>query len=279
MFCWEAFLLIGKVIDQINIRLSRPSPYFYGNYNSWEKADQEAKRYNKGYDDALILKRVADATQMVREGKAAYERDSVCFFEESFRSELLSSFFYIISKRDKLKVLDFGGALGSTFFQNQSMFRRLTDNIDWNIVEQTQFVEYGNQYVPEISFYKTIEECYKSKKDIDCILLSSVLQYFDQSDKLLKRIFDKKIPYIIIDRQPFYNESEKNTIVLERVSGDIYDSVRPVTLLNEKKFISQVEGYGYKTLYDWNCSTGSLMYKCGAIYKRTCFKGVFFEMY
>ena len=58
-----------------------------------------------------------------------------------------------------LNVLDFGGSLGSTFFQNKKFFSELKDVL-WNIVEQPHFVKAGVENIQDdtIRVYTTIDE-------------------------------------------------------------------------------------------------------------------------
>ena len=123
--------------------------YYFGEYDSWELAEDEANKYGKGYEEDGILERVAEATRAVREGKAVYEQDSVLFYEEHYIFEFLSAIYFILAHEKDLILCDIGGALGSTFYRYKSKLPM--DRICWNIVEQKQFVDYGKKNIEDLS--------------------------------------------------------------------------------------------------------------------------------
>src|ERR1700710_2101728 len=87
-----------------------------GGYKNW----QDAGNSSYHYDDAEILEKVKQALIKVRNGEAVFERDSVLFSEIQYSWPLLSALLWIITiNKGKLKVADFGGSLGSTYFQNR----------------------------------------------------------------------------------------------------------------------------------------------------------------
>ena len=79
----------------------------------------------------------------VVDGRAAYERDSVLFEEVEYVWPLLASLMWVGARHlGSLNVLDFGGSLGSTYFQNR-IFLATLPSVRWNIVEQPRHVEVG----------------------------------------------------------------------------------------------------------------------------------------
>ena len=96
--------------------------YFYGNFLSYADALQAANKIlPDGYAANSILQRVADSIQKVRRGEAAFERDGVAFPREDYRFPLLAALMYVAARERRLTVLDFGGSLGSTYFQNRKL--------------------------------------------------------------------------------------------------------------------------------------------------------------
>jgi len=87
---------------------------FSGPYRTWS----DARAASTGYDEPAILARMTAATRTVAAGRAAYERDTVLFPEPAADPLLLAELTALASLRPAgLRVLDFGGALGSTWFQ------------------------------------------------------------------------------------------------------------------------------------------------------------------
>ncbi len=59
------------------------------------------------------------ATRKVVAGEAVYERDSVVFDHLEYAWPLLACLLQIAAERRSLRVIDFGGSLGSSWRQNR----------------------------------------------------------------------------------------------------------------------------------------------------------------
>ena len=73
-------------------------------------------------------------------GKVIFERDSVLFDKKENNYPLLANVMYALScfpRNECIDILDFGGSLGSSFFQNRD--RLLGYKYNWHIVEQVNF--------------------------------------------------------------------------------------------------------------------------------------------
>lgn len=196
---------------------------WFGNYASWQAAENDCD----GYDSAAITARVVEATRQVRDGKAAFERDSVLFFEEAFDTSLLNILGKIRanSSEKPLIVLDFGGALGSTYWQHRRVFD--TWNIKWIVVEQTHFVEIGKTEFEnqQLTFAFSIEEaCEKETPHI--VLFNSVLQYLETPYAFLEAVEKQNIPSLFIGRTPTF-DGENNQITQQIVPPNIYKASYP----------------------------------------------------
>ena len=205
---------------------------WYGNYSSWEVA----KRKCTGYDSIPILEQVKESTGRVQRGLAKYERDSVIFKEVQYSYPLLSGLLWIAAKnKGKLHVMDYGGALGSSYYQNKSFLDTLAD-VKWCIVEQTHFVQTGKEDFSKgkLQFYDSIESCIQSNQ-IDLVLLSSVLQYLESPYKLLEEIQSSKIENVIIDRTPYVMGPDRLTI--QKVNPQIYPARYPCWFFNKTRFL------------------------------------------
>lgn len=128
-----------------------------GNYSHW----QEAVAMSLGYDTDEIFQKVLSASRRVRDGDALWERDSVCFFHEEYNWPLLACLLFVASHNNNaLHVLDFGGALGSTYMQHRKALSGLKE-CSWNIVEQEHFVQCGKQefQTETLRFFESMEDC------------------------------------------------------------------------------------------------------------------------
>jgi putative methyltransferase (TIGR04325 family) len=207
---------------------------YRGNYQSW----QDAVAASEGYDADQILEKVRDALLKVKNGEAVYERDSVLFEEIQYSWPLLAALLWIASNSgNRLHLIDFGGSLGSSYFQNRRFLSHLSEK-SWNIVEQPTFVACGKQYFDDgvLAFHDTIYECCVVQA-CNTILLSSVLPYIERPYELLKKILTFNFKYIIIDRTPFLNNDGNERLTVQVVPPEIYSASYPAWFFNREKFL------------------------------------------
>ncbi|MGL5871922.1 MAG: TIGR04325 family methyltransferase [Xenococcaceae cyanobacterium] len=207
---------------------------FFGDYSSWE----EAVKDSTGYDSDLILNKVRDSMLKVKEGKAVYERDSVLFDRIEYSFPVLAGLLKIATANDgKLSVLDFGGSLGSSYYQCKEFLSDLKE-LKWSVVEQNKFVECGKEIFENenLKFYGDINNCLKNEKP-DAVLLSCVIQYLESPYSFIKNLLTLNFQYIIFDRTPFIN-LDRDLLTVQKVPPDIYSASYPAWFFNENKFLS-----------------------------------------
>ena len=198
----------------------------------------EAERISSGYDSQQILDRVLAATLKVKNGEAAYERDSVLFDEVHYAWPVAAGLMLAAAQDGgHLSVLDFGGSLGSSYFQNTQFLEGLQD-VRWSIVEQSHFMEAGRQFIQDekLRFYETIDECVKTEKP-NVVLLSSVLQYLEKPYEILESLSGATARLLVVDRTPFWS---KNTdgLMIQHVPPQIYSASYPMHILSEPAFLA-----------------------------------------
>ena len=223
-----------------------------GNYKIWK----EAQLASTGYDNNEILKKVRNSILKVKNNEIAYERDSVLFDKIQYSWPLLAGLLFASTKsKGKFGVLDFGGSLGSTYFQNKKFLDELP-NISWSIVEQNHFVDIGKKDFEDtrLKFFYEIEECIKEEQP-NILVLSSVLQYIEKPYKLLNDLLKYNFDFIIIDRTPF-NYLENDEIKLQTVSPKIYNASYPCWFFTETKFLKYFENNGYKIIETFDALDG-----------------------
>ena len=171
----------------------------------------------------------------------------MCFFHHEYRKSLVAALLYIADHmNDKLKVLDLGGALGSTYFQNHEVLELFSIKLVYNIVEQDIFVEYGRRHIPQISFYNSITSV---PRPLDMAIISASVNYTEDPYSYLESLLALNLPYFIVDRTMF-NIDDRARIVLENVPESIYRAIYPCWLLNKNKFMALFSSYGYHIVFD-----------------------------
>lgn len=237
-----------------------------GNYTSWE----EALRVSTGYDSKVVLNKVKDSLLKVKNGKAAYERDSVLFDKIQYSWPILAILMWIAAQsKGELNVIDYGGSLGSTYFQNKK-FLQAFPKVRWNIIEQNHFVDVGKKYFENniIKFFYDIESCLKQSSP-NTILISSVIQYLEKPYLLLKKVKAMTFEFILFDRTSFIIDG-RDRLTVQKVPPEIYSASYPCWFFDKKKFYTFFEE-DYELIADFNSLAGIMKI---AINQYGCDKGI-----
>ena len=206
---------------------------FEGCFETWEKASAQCT----GYDADDILAKVLEATLKVKNGEAAFERDSVLFDKVEYALPVLSGLMWAAARNGGvLNVLDFGGALGSSYFQNRNFLLTLP-SLKWNVVEQSHYVEAGQAYIQDdvVHFYKSIDACLVENMP-NVILLSSVLQYLEEPIEIIEKLATVGASVLIIDRTPFVM-GKQDMLMIQHVPTSIYQASYPMWAFSESNLM------------------------------------------
>ncbi len=212
-----------------------------GDYTSWA----EAKMDCEGYDKKEILDKVLKAVLKVKSGEAAYERDSVAFSDLEYSGYLLDALLESAAmQKGRLHVVDFGGSLGSTYFQYKSLLHDVKD-LRWAVVEQSHFVRAGSEHVADdsLSFYTDITEPLRIQEPM-VLLLCSVLGYLENPYEQLGKLLGNGFSVVLIDRTGFI-EGRNERLTKQTVPESIYKASYPMLFFNEAKFKSFIHNYNY----------------------------------
>ena len=207
-----------------------------GDYPSWSAAMADST----GYDAEIILEKTKAALLKVKNGEAVYERDSVLFDEIQYAWPLLAGLVWAAARSGgSLNVLDFGGALGSTYFQNRAFLAGLRE-VRWNIVEQARHVETGKRWFEDnrLKFYASMEDCLADTQP-QVILLSSVLQYLDKPFETLEQLLQSSCDHLIVDRTPFW-DGPTDRLCVQHTPADIYPASYPTWIFSIQHFRSEL---------------------------------------
>jgi putative methyltransferase (TIGR04325 family) len=228
-------------------RFARPTIGFTGAYESWT----DAEAASTGYDTEAILQRVAAATRKVVRGEAAYERDSVLFDRVEYSWPLLACLLQVALESGSLRVVDFGGSLGTTWRQNRSFLERLRIPISWRVVEQSHFVELGKAEFSDhvLHFDRTIAEAARDGADV--ILFASSLCYVPDPAEILRQAAATRVRFLLVDRLPVITGAS-DRIALQSVREPIYNASYPIRLFADERLCSNWLGQ-WRLVERWKC--------------------------
>ncbi len=247
---------------------ARLGVHFRGEFPDWQTAAAHAE----GYDSAQILERVRWATRKVVSGQAAGERDSVLFERTPYPFPVIALLLRAaIENGGRLSVLDFGGALGSSYHQCKDFLKEVSV-VHWNIVEQTHYVRVGQlEFESEtLLFHETVgaaSQIYPPQ----VVLASSVLQYMPDPVEVLKSFVSTKAEYIVIDRTPLALD-RRQVISTQLVPSSINASSYPLRLFNEEQLKAPL-----LTQYDEISSFAAVDGTLGYGRLKAVFKGFIFK--
>lgn len=219
----------------------KKNPYgWFGDYESWEALTS----VSGGYEAGTILDVTKTSLLKIKNGEAVYERDSVLFDKKQYPHSIISALLYAaIECGNQLNVLDFGGSLGSTYYQVKDLVPASVKT-QWSVVEQENYVKCGQELFEDESlrFHFNIKESMSCQK-ADILLLSSVVQYLEKPHDFLREIMDYDFKYIIVDRTSFIHGDRPDRLTLQIVPPQIYEARYPSWFLNEKQFLQHFQHY------------------------------------
>ena len=226
-----------------------PIKFRYG-YPNWDSA----VRASIGYSDEAIVDKVAQETVKMIVEKKGWVRDGVYFENVQYGFEVLSSLSLISQFMKTLKVLDFGGALGSTYFQNKDILYKFGVELNWTIVEQEHYVRYGKEtlhHLENLTFFSNLNDALEQPCDV--VIFSSVLCYLENPYQVIEQVVKSrnKPKSIIIDRTPV-NYSDVDTFAVQEVNGSIHRASLPIRDLSIERIMKALGGH-YEIVYDWDC--------------------------
>ena len=207
---------------------------YSGTYKTWT----DARKISSGYDSSEIIQKVVEGARKVRSGDVAYERDSFLFDKIQHSWPLLAGLLWVASRNgNRLSLTDFGGGLGSSYYQNRGFLDHL-EQLRWSIVEQEKFVEIGKKEFENkhVRFYGNIKDS-QEKEGANVILFSSVLQYLEKPYDLLEQVGRIGYEYVLVDRTPFI-PGNADRLCVQFVTPEIYKASYPSWFFGTEKFLA-----------------------------------------
>lgn len=219
---------------------------FTGDYASWA----EARRQARGYDDPAIFEKAVVAARAVRDGRAAFERDTVLFAEPAIHGPLLAGLLRAAALQGgRLHVVDFGGALGSAWWQHRAWLEGLAE-VTWEVIEQPHFVAAGRREFETgtLRFRDSLDAC-TAEPGRALLLLSSVLPYLENPHAAMNEFARRGFGHVLIDRTGFVPGSE-DRLTVQRVPPAIYDASYPCWFFAREKLLAPLTP-DYRLVAEW----------------------------
>lgn len=199
---------------------------------SWEEAQNQCS----GYNADAILEKIKSSTLKVKNGEAVFERDGIIYDNVYYSWPLLTQLLVAANQNNgELSLIDFGGSLGTTFFQNQFYLKQLK-KVQWSVVEQGNFVAVGQEVIAGngLDFFYTIDEAFNSKGNHQVLLLNCVLPYLTNPYELINYFLKFPFEYVFLE-STYYNNEIGDRICIQKVDPLAYNASYPCWLLDYDK--------------------------------------------
>ena len=237
--------LIPPAAINLLLRLGLAGNRFKHGYSSWEEAAASCN----GYDAKEISHQILESSRAVRDGFSAYERDGVLFNEIQHSWELLSALLGTPRKGPLLRVLDWGGSLGSTYRQNRDLLHAAGLEIQWTVLEQKHLAEIGSSEFsnPELSFISDATELLA--ENFDVVLFASSICYLESPEEAIHEALRLEASRIVFDRTP-HSKGTRDLIGVQRVGKRIYRAGYPIRSFSDGS-LGKIIGDGYSLVCEW----------------------------
>ncbi len=227
------------------LRLGFGGIKFKHGYSNWN----EALSHCSGYSAQTITDTVVRASRAVRDGKAAYERDGVLFDKIEYSWPLLAALLGTPRKGNLLRVLDWGGSLGSTYRQNQKFIAAAGIDVQWTVIEQVHFVDIGMKefQTQDLTFVANPDDL--RGQDFDVVLFASSICYLENPSEAIQQAVGFNPSRLIFDRTP-ESKSNRDLIGVQKVGSGIFKASFPVRSFASGS-LQKMIGAKYETVADW----------------------------
>jgi len=234
-----------RIKTALRILVRRPPITYSRAYPSWIAAKRDAV----GYGQPAILEAIRTSALAVKEGRAVYEKDSIAHAKPAFRWPLLACLLHAAlhenaSSGRPFHVLDFGGSLGSLYFQHLAFLDSMPALL-WSVVELPDFVRTGNaEFADErLHYFNTIKEV-AGRAPIDAAIFSGSLEYLDAPYAVLEQIAAAESRYLILDRLHLTTAAE-DEIKLQHTKPPLYVAKLAVRFFATRKLLTYLGSIGY----------------------------------
>jgi len=241
-------LLLPPIFFNFILKLLQRRNVFRGEFSNWENA----KYFSKGYQNKKLLQKIISSNRICLNNPNLFERDSIIFNNPQYAFALNACLLFIISKNktNKINILDFGGALGTSFRQFQK-FTNNTIDLTWTIIEQEELYKIGIQ---EFSTEKLIFSTYYLLDNLNinyhALIFSSVLEFLNNPYEILLSDKFLNINFLLLDRTPVWlgeDDIITNLIASKQITGSY-----PCTIFSYNKLTSFLKSNNWILFTEWN---------------------------
>ena len=151
------------------------------------------------YEEKYLIEVIFNKTKRLKENL----KSEIIPISETSAYSLLSVINpIIVSKGNKINVLDFGGACGEHYFHLRSLIDKDL-KLNWVVVETPTMVKYAKELeseTDELSFFDNFADAINKLGYVDLLHTSGTLQCVDNPKKYLSEILNCNAKYLLFNR-------------------------------------------------------------------------------
>ena len=228
---------------------------FVGRFSTFQDAQ---KKSGVGYEDRDLLNKIIEVNLKVKNGLIVQERDGVALerFENSANLNFHILNFLQQNKKDRVRIVDFGGGLGTTFRQFVH-FTKIRPS--WAVIEQQALMDAGNEiFANEHLTFHAGPEGLKA----DILVLSAVIDVLKDPFELVHQLISVLSPGLIILDRTLFCERKDHFYTIKKTARHITGGKRyPVAFFSEEKMKTYFENLGYEISDTWKTTDGQVVNK------------------
>ncbi|MBE2213393.1 MAG: methyltransferase, TIGR04325 family [Opitutaceae bacterium] len=206
---------------------------FTGDFPDWASAAKSVE----GYAENGVLEKTRAAVRTARSNPDVFERDSCLLDKPDYAFPSLAFILWkALQAGGRLDVVDFGGSLGSTFFQIRPFLRAIPE-VRWAVVEQPHFVECGRRDFSGdgLSFHNSISEALTEVRP-ELLFVSCVLQYLPAPHDVVQEMIGKGFRHILLDRTAFV-PGHRDRLTVQHNPSSVQSASYPAWFFNEDRLL------------------------------------------
>lgn len=143
-----------------------------------------------------------------------------------------------------LRVVDFGGGMGATFYELQAIIPNVGSALDFHIVENAQVCARAKEILPMRWRPHFHSELHMVPSPVDIAHCGSALHYVEDWRGLLEKIVALTPKWIVFAELPA-GEISKTFVTLQ----EFYGEAIPVWFWRIDEFIDELKSHGYRLAY------------------------------
>ena len=204
-----------------------------------------------GWDAPAILEKTLAVSLKLRDGTIAFQQDTITYNRVIYSEPILAFIAMTAAMgRGKLNVIDFGGSLGTNFFQNKRVLQKFIDrgHCLWNVVERPATAELGRKHFedPNLRFFSSFAELRANVAEYpEALLFSGSFQYVSDPNALLHQAMGYGAKLVAFDRL-LVSPNDQHEIYVQRPDPKIcYAATYPVWCFSRAVFMKDMTSIGF----------------------------------